>query len=148
MMSFATTPKKIPGSYKWHETKGPGNLPQLDMSLSTLLDDLDERGMLETTLVVAMGEFGRTPRINKYAGRDHYPNAGSVLLAGAGVNGGAVIGATDRNGTAPATVPHGPEDVAASIYHALGIDPHRTHFPRLTRPTPITDGTVIDGLFA
>lgn len=148
MMSFAAPPPNIPGGYKWHSTPGPGNLPQLDMSLSTLLDDLEDRGLLETTLVVVMGEFGRTPRINKYAGRDHYPNAGSVLLAGGPVAGGAVIGATDRKGAAPATRPYGPADFAATIYQALGIDPHRTYFPRLPRPTPIADGEVIRGLLA
>ena len=124
------------------------NCDQARLALSALLDDLSERGLLETTLVVVMGEFGRTPRINKDGGRDHYPNAGCVLMAGGGVRGGAVIGATDRTGSIPATRPWGPEDVAASIYHALGLDPHRTHFPRLPRPTPIADGAVIDGLFA
>jgi hypothetical protein len=147
MMSFAAAPANTPSGYKWHSYRGPGNLPQLDMSLSTLLDDLDERGLLDTTLVVVMGEFGRTPRINKDGGRDHYPNAGSVLMAGAGVHRGAVIGATDRSGAFPATRPWTPEDVAASIYHALGIDHHRTYFPRLPRPTPIAAGQVIDGLF-
>lgn len=148
MMSFKTPTSKLPSGYKWHGYDGPGNLPQLDMSLSTLLDDLDERGLLETTLIVVMGEFGRTPRINRDGGRDHYPNAGSLLLAGGGVKGGAVIGATDRTGSLPATRPCTPEDVAASIYHALGLDPHLTHFPRLPRPTPIADGAVIEGLFA
>ncbi|MFN0195578.1 MAG: DUF1501 domain-containing protein [Planctomycetaceae bacterium] len=148
MMSFAHTPANIPNGYKWLNYEGPGNLPQFDMSLSTLLDDLEERGMLDRTLVVAMGEFGRTPRVNKFAGRDHYPNAGNVLMAGANISRGAIIGATDRNGSAPSTVPYGPEDIAASIYHALGIDPHQTYFPRLPRPTPIADGQVIDGLFA
>jgi hypothetical protein len=148
MMSFAHEPSNTPKGYPWHKYEGPGNLPQLDMSLSTLLDDLEQRGLLDTTLVVVMGEFGRTPRINKDAGRDHYPNAGSLLMAGAGVRRGVVIGATDRIGAAPATRPWTPEDVAASIYHALGIDAHRTYFPRLPRPTPIANGQVIDGLFA
>lgn len=148
MMSFASAPANIPNGYQWHPYAGPGNVPQLDMSLSTLLDDLRERGLLETTLVVVMGEFGRTPRINRDGGRDHYPNAGCVLLAGGRVNRGVVIGATDRDGAVPATRPWGPEDVAASIYHALGVDPHRTYFPRLPRPTPIADGQIIDGLFA
>lgn len=147
MMSFASVPPNIPGGYKWARYEGPGNLPQLDMSLSTLLDDLEARGLLDTTLVVVMGEFGRTPRVNKDGGRDHYPNAGSVLMAGGRVHRGAVIGATDRTGSVPATRPWGPEDVAASVYHGLGIDPHRTYFPRLPRPTPIADGQVIDGLF-
>jgi hypothetical protein len=148
MMSFAATPAHVPAGYPWHRYDGPGNLPQLDMSLSALLDDLEERGMLESTLVVAMGEFGRTPRINKDMGRDHYPNAGCLLMAGAGVARGALVGATDRKGAFPATRPCGPEDVAASIYHALGIDPFATHFPRLPRPTPIAEGRVIEGLFA
>lgn len=148
MMSFASAPANIPSGYPWSVYEGPGNLPQLDMSLTTLLDDLEQRGLLDSTLVVVMGEFGRTPRINREGGRDHYPNAGCLLMAGGGVNGGVVIGATDRNGALPATRPFGPEDVAASIYHALGLDPHRTHFPRLPRPTPIADGAVIEGLFA
>lgn len=147
MSSFARPPANLPSGYKWHSYDGPGNLPQLDMSLSTLLDDLEERGLLDTTLVVVMGEFGRTPRINKDGGRDHYPNAGNVLFAGGRIQRGVVIGATDRNGAAPATRPWGPGDIAASIYHGLGIDPYRTYFPRLPRPTPIADGQVIDGLF-
>ncbi len=146
MMSFENEPAVIPSGYPWHKTQGPGNLPQLDMSLSTLLDDLGEKGMLDSTLVVVMGEFGRTPRINKNAGRDHYPGAGSLLMAGGGVQGGAVIGATDRKGATPISQPVGPEDVGASIYHLLGLDPHQTYFPRLTRPTPISDGTPIAGL--
>lgn len=148
MMSVAAPPANTPSGYKWHSYRGPGNLPQLDMSLAALLDDLEDRGLLDTTLVVVMGEFGRTPRINKDGGRDHYPNAGSVLLAGAGIQRGVVIGATDRSGAFPISRPWTPEDVAASIYHALGIDPHRTYFPRLPRPTPIAAGEVIDGLFA
>jgi len=147
MMSFGAPPPNVPNGYKWHSYKGPGNLPQLDMSLSALLDDLEQRGLLDTTLVVVMGEFGRTPKINKYAGRDHYPSAGNVLMAGAGVQRGAVIGATDRSGSEPKTRPWRPEDFAASIYHGLGIDHHRTYFPRITRPTPIAGGQVIDGLF-
>ena len=148
MMSFRHRPFAVPAGSKWHSYDGPGNLPQLDMSLSTLLDDLEQRGLLDTTLVVAMGEFGRTPKINKTAGRDHYPYAGSVLMAGAGIGRGIVVGATDRQGREPKTRPWGPEDIAASIYHALGIDPHRTYFPRLPRPTPIADGEVIRELFA
>jgi uncharacterized protein DUF1501 len=148
MMSFSGRPSIVAAESKWHRYDGPGNLPQLDMSLSTLLDDLDERGLLDTTLVVAMGEFGRTPKINKMAGRDHYPNAGCVVMAGAGVRRGVVIGETDRNGAAPKTRPWQPEDFAASIYHALGIDPHHIYFPRITRPTPIANGSVIEGLFA
>jgi len=92
---------------------------------------------------------GRTPKINKLGGRDHYPQAGSVLLAGAGVKGGAVIGATDKVGAEPATRPWTPGDFAASIYHrARGLTITPTFYPRLPRPTPLAEGTVIDGLFA
>jgi len=147
MMSFGKRPQAVPAKSKWHAYDGPGNLPQLDMSLTSLLDDLEQRGMLDTTLVVVMGEFGRTPKINKTAGRDHYPRAGNVLMAGAGVARGRVIGATDKNGSAPVTRPWTPADFGASIYHALGIDPHTTYYPRLPRPTRIAEGQVIDGLF-
>ena len=95
-----------------------------------------------------MGEFGRTPKVNKTYGRDHYPNAGCVVMAGAGIRGGTVIGATDRKGAFPKTRPWTPADFGASIYHALGLNPHQTYFPRLERPTPISDGQVIDGLFS
>ncbi len=147
MMSFSSRPTGMPGNKRWHSYSGPGNVPQLDMSLSALLDDLDERGLLDTTLVVAMGEFGRTPKINTNSGRDHYPNAGSVLMAGGPVRRGVVIGATDRKGSLPSTRPCRPEDFAASIYHAMGIDAHNTYFPRLPRPTPIASGRIIEGLF-
>ena len=133
MLSFGQRPRGE-ASPDWHSYEGPGNLPQLDMSLSTLLDDLEARGLLETTLVVAMGEFGRTPKINKTGGRDHYPRAGSVLFAGAGVKGGAVIGATDKVGAEPATRPWTPGDFAASIYHALGLDHHTTFFHACLAP--------------
>ncbi|MCH8829956.1 MAG: DUF1501 domain-containing protein [Planctomycetes bacterium] len=149
LMTFGGTPPRGRKAHKnWTSYEGPGNLPQLDMSLSTLIADLDQRGMLESTLVVAIGEFGRTPRINKNGGRDHYSRAGCALMAGGGVNGGAVIGATDRDGTAPITRPQTPADFSASIYHALGIDAHSTYYPRLPRPTRISEGHVIEGLFA
>ncbi|MEQ8853083.1 DUF1501 domain-containing protein [Gimesia sp.] len=147
MMTFSKPPADLPKGKRWHSYSGPGNVPQLDTSLSALLDDLDERGLLDTTLVVAMGEFGRTPKINATAGRDHYPNAGSVLMAGGPVQRGTVIGATDRKGSLPSTRPWRPEDFATSIYHALGIDAHQTYFPRLARPTPVAAGELIEGLF-
>lgn len=148
LMTFGGKPPRGRAAHvNWRSYEGPGNLPQLDMSLSTLLDDLDERGLLDTTLVVAIGEFGRTPKINAKGGRDHYPRAGCAVLAGAGIKGGTVVGATDRSGSEPATPPITPEDFAATIYHALGLDPHRTHFPRITRPTPISNGQVVQELF-
>ena len=98
-------------------------LPVVDQGLSGLIADLDERGLLETTLVIVMGEFGRTPRINSMQGRDHWPNAFSVLLAGGGVKGGQVIGASDNEGAFPLARPVSPEELFHSIYVLLGIDP-------------------------
>jgi hypothetical protein len=98
-------------------------LPFLDGALSTLFTDLAERGLLDTTLVVITGEFGRTPRINKNAGRDHWGPAFTVALGGGGVQGGRVIGKTDARAERPASDPYGPEDLSATICHALGIDP-------------------------
>jgi hypothetical protein len=98
-------------------------LPTLDHALAALLDDLDRRGLLETTLVVATGEFGRTPRLNHNGGRDHWPGVWSALLAGGGTRGGQVIGASDPEGAAPADRPVTPLELLATIYHSLGIDP-------------------------
>jgi hypothetical protein len=96
--------------------------PRLDQGLSALLDDLHRRGLLRTTLVVATGEFGRTPRINRFGGRDHWPYCFSVLLAGAGVPAGTVVGASDREGAYPANTPVRPPEFAATLYRLLGID--------------------------
>jgi hypothetical protein len=114
-----------------------------------LLDDLHQRGLLQRTLVVFLTEFGRTPRINREGGRDHWGAAGSLFFAGGGVRGGQVIGATDRQAANPVTAPWGPGDVAASIYHALGIDPETTIYDRLRRPYPVLPaGRVIAGMFS
>lgn len=101
-------------------------LPRFDQALSALLEDLGQRGLLETTLVVALGEMGRTPRINKGPkglGRDHWPHCYPALLAGAGVRGGAVYGASDKSAAYPRDNPVGPETFSATVYHALGIPP-------------------------
>ena len=98
-------------------------LPAADRGLSTLIEDLDQRGLLDSTLVVAMGEFGRTPRINGEAGRDHWPDCYSMLFAGGGVTGGAVYGASDRIGAYPAADPVTPGDLAATIFWRFGLDP-------------------------
>lgn len=97
-------------------------LPRFDQAVAALLDDLDQRGLLETTLVVAVGEFGRTPRVMT-DGRDHYPACYSALLAGAGIRGGAVYGASDAIAAFPKDSPITPEDFGATVLHALGIDP-------------------------
>jgi uncharacterized protein (DUF1501 family) len=97
--------------------------PSLDQTLSALLDDLDQRGLLETTLVVAAGEFGRTPKLNASGGRDHWPGVWSALLAGGGIRGGQAIGASDAHASEPADRPVAPADLLATIYQSLGIDP-------------------------
>jgi len=123
-------------------------LPTFDVAFSTLLRDLDERGLLQDTLVLALGEFGRTPRINKDAGRDHWPGAMFVIAAGAGVPRGQVIGATDKNGSAPAERPLKVEDFACSLFAKLGIDPHKECITPQGRPVPIVNGgKPIDELF-
>ena len=100
-------------------------LPQLDAAYATLIEDLDQRGLLDTTLVVLMGEFGRTPKINQNAGRDHWPRAHSVCLAGGGIRRGQVLGRTDEHADSPAERPVSPGDLAATMYTLLGIDPHQ-----------------------
>ena len=97
------------------------------------MEDLDERGMLDETLVLVNAEFGRTPAINKNAGRDHWPWVYSLALAGAGVQAGTVYGASDNAAAYPADKPHDPKDMAATIYHLLGVDP-QTDPPRRHRP--------------
>jgi hypothetical protein len=98
----------------------------LDQGLSALIVDLDRRGLLESTLVFCLGEFGRTPKVNKDAGRDHWPHAMSILAAGAGVPRGYVLGATDAKGYYASDNVHSPEDFAATLYTKMGIDPRST----------------------
>ncbi len=99
------------------------HLPSFDRALSALVSDLSDRGMLDETLVVVMGEFGRTPKINSNGGRDHWPNLFSVALAGAGVRGGQIVGSSDALGEYPKDDPVTPSDLAATIYNLLGVDP-------------------------
>lgn len=123
-------------------------LPALDGAMSTLFRDLADRGMLETTLVVVTGEFGRTPRINKDAGRDHWGPSFTVALGGGGIRGGVVIGRSDKHAERPAEAPHGPEDLAATIYKCLGIDPEGEFHTPEGRPVKVVDnGRAIAGLF-
>ncbi len=104
---------------------GSGRLPGLDRAYSALLTDLHDRGLLDSTLVVLMGEFGRTPKLNALGGRDHWPRAGFACLAGGGVRGGRVIGSTDAIGELPDDRPVSPPDLACSILTLLGIDPRQ-----------------------
>ena len=123
-------------------------LPEFDQGLSALLNDLHDRGTLKETLVVVMGEFGRTPKVNKDAGRDHWGQAASLLFAGAGVQGGHVLGATDKNGAFVTDRPVRPADVCWTVYDALGIDPGKTIVTPEGRPTLILDeGSVVKELY-
>ncbi|MEC8972829.1 MAG: DUF1501 domain-containing protein, partial [Verrucomicrobiota bacterium] len=114
--------------------------PVTDQTLPTLLEDLEQRGMLDETLVVWMGEFGRTPKINKNASRDHWPNCYSVLLAGGGVKQGYVHGKSDKHASEPAEDAVTPEDLAATIYYLLGIDPKAHSRDTQDRPLMISSG--------
>jgi hypothetical protein len=119
-------------------------LPAFDRGFASLLADLKERGMLDRTLVVVSGDFGRTPRINKDAGRDHWPNVFSVVLAGGGVRGGQVIGSSDPRGEYPQDRPISPEMVAATMFRALGVDFNREYHTPIGRPVQIVNqGQVI-----
>lgn len=123
-------------------------LPPFDQGLATLLADLDERGLLDETLVVCTGEFGRTPIINANAGRDHWSNVFSAVFAGAGVRGGQVIGASDVQAAYPATRGWYPADLGATIYSALGIDPQTQVIDQLDRPHQLNAGEVIAPLYS
>ncbi len=114
-------------------------LPALDTGIAALFRDLADRGRLANTLVLITGEFGRTPRINNNAGRDHWGPAFTVALGGGGIQGGRAIGASDQRGERPARDPHGPEDLAATIYHLLGIDASEDFFTPEGRPVPIVN---------
>ncbi|MSQ94591.1 MAG: DUF1501 domain-containing protein [Gemmataceae bacterium] len=116
------------------------NLPYLDQTFDALMGDLDQRGLLDETLVVMMSDFGRTPRINATAGRDHWTSCYSVLLAGAGIRGGTVCGASDANAAYVRDRPIRPADICATIYHCLGIDPGMEVHDRAGRPVPISHG--------
>ncbi len=126
-------------------------LPKLDAGLSALYNGLSQRGLLESTSVMTTGEFGRTPKINTRTaegGRDHYPRCMFMLMAGGGMQGGQVIGASDETAAGPKDKPISPDDVAASFYHSLGIDPTREYHTDTGRPIMLVrDGEVIPELF-
>jgi hypothetical protein len=123
-------------------------IPELDAGVAGLLHDLDARGLLDETAVLMTGEFGRTPKVNGIGGRDHWSRAMSVVMAGGGVQGGRVIGATDEKGEEPTTDPIKPQDVATSFYRQLGIDPAKEYHTATGRPIQfVRDGAVIPELF-
>jgi len=132
----------------WNSLKNR-NLPALDAGLSGLFRALDEKGMLESTSVFVTGEFGRTPKINQRVGRDHYPRAMFCLMAGGGMKGGQVIGASDAKGEGPKDRTISPDDVAASFMHSLGIDHTKEYHTPTGRPVMIVrHGNVIPELFS
>ena len=131
-------------SYDMHENNfdmlREFNLPLLDTLFPALVEDLEARGLLESTLVIVMGEMGRSPKVNAKAGRDHWPQCGFSLMIGGGVRQGMVFGTTDKHAAYPESHPVSPGDVVATIYHLLGIDPHIT-IPQLNgRPVSIAHG--------
>ncbi|MEZ6044534.1 MAG: DUF1501 domain-containing protein [Planctomycetaceae bacterium] len=127
-------------------------LPPLDQGIAAFLTDLKERGLLDQTLVICAGEFGRTPQISPLPqspipGRHHWAYAYSTLFAGARVQGGQIIGETDKIGAYPNTRPYSPSDMGATIYTALGVEPHQMVPDRLNRPLPLNQGKVMDVLY-
>jgi len=122
---------------------------KLDQGVAALINDLDARGLLDTTLVLLLGEFGRTPKVNKDAGRDHWPHAMSVLMAGAGVPRGQVVGATDAKGYHASENIYRPEDFAASVYTKMGVDPAQMLHTNTGRPVQlVNNGRLIKEVFA
>lgn len=136
------------------DVMGRSLLPRFDQSFSALLEDLDQRGLLESTLVIGMGEFGRAPLValernfsGATPGRKHWAAAYSIVLAGAGVRGGSTVGATDRHAAYPISAKYGPWDVTATIFHALGIDPGGHFYDSANRPYLISTGQPISMLY-
>ena len=115
-------------------------MSKLDQGLASLIKDLHDRGSAENTMVICLGEFGRTPKINKDAGRDHWPHAMSVLMSGAGIPGGQIVGATDARGFYASDNVYSPEDFAASLYTKMGIDPTQTLYQSTGRPIRLVNG--------
>ena len=133
---------QVDGQWDSHANNFPAHrnlLPPFDQAVSALIEDLEQRGLLKTTLLVIGGEFGRTPRINKDAGRDHWPSVYSTVLAGGGVKGGIVLGESDALGETPKTRPIHHQEVLATMYHQLGIDYNKTYHNEAQRPVAILD---------
>ena len=123
-------------------------LPPTDAAFAALIEDLSDRGLLDETLVVLMGEFGRTPRFNEWGGRDHWPNCYSLVLAGGGVQPGGIYGASDRIASTPTRDPVSPQDLLATVYHLLGIQREQILRDLEQRPMPLCEGQPVLGLLA
>ena len=123
-------------------------LPPADQAFAALVSDLSDRGLLDSTLVIAMGEFGRTPKINGTGGRDHWPFCYSVVLAGGGVRGGTVFGASDKLGARPETDAVTPADLAATLFWRFGLDPRNEMIDLSGRPYKLADGQPIQAVFS
>lgn len=123
-------------------------LPPTDAAFASLIEDLSERGLLGETLVIMMGEFGRTPRFNERGGRDHWSRCYSAVLAGGGVRGGQVYGTSDRIASTPTSEPVSPEDLLATLYHLVGLDPRTEIHDLQRRPFPISTGKPVWGLLS
>ena len=140
------------GGWDMHNQISTGmrrDMPALDQGLAALIEDLESRGLLERTLIMVSSEFGRTPKINNEAGRDHWPKVFSVMLAGGGVKGGLVYGSSDATATEPEFDPVSPEDLATTMYHLLGIVADKELMAPGDRPIEICDGgKLIDGILA
>ena len=133
---------------KGYETMRDGFLPRWDQAYTALLRDLEERGLMDSVMVIAWGEFGRTPKVNKTGGRDHYPGVFSAALCGGGIQGGAVVGSSDSKGALPKDRPIHPQDVLATMYRHLGIDMTEQYADFAGRPHPVLPfGDPIEELF-
>ncbi|MBM3834798.1 MAG: DUF1501 domain-containing protein [Verrucomicrobia bacterium] len=131
------------------DTMRNGFLPRWDRAYTALIEDLEQRGLLESTMVIAWGEFGRTPRVNANAGRDHWPNVFSAAVAGGGIQGGRVVGSSDAKGAEPASNPKTPQDVLATMYRHLGVDMTVQYADHAGRPHPVLPfGMPIEELFS
>jgi hypothetical protein len=141
---FVTVAWDTPDGYSWDSHRNSDDvkkhlIPGFDQTFSALLCDLDDRGLLDETLVVAVGEMGRTPRANKQWGRDHWTVCFPAVLAGAGIRGGSTYGSSDAKAAYPDEHPTRPEDLSATIFQALGIDPHMRIPDPQGRPVPLVE---------
>jgi len=146
---YCHTPEGSWDTHSRHFTQMKQSLcPTFDQAFAALVEDLEDRGLLGQTLVLANAEFGRTPKINGNAGRDHWPWVYSIAMAGGGVGRGVVYGSSDKAAAYPASHPHSPADLAATIYHLLGVPADTMIYDQTSRPHPLVIGHKIDGLLS